>query len=150
MSYSQDQISKEEVRESSKFINFTNHASALWGREQMQAAEIYGEVVDCPFPAVSADCDEREIRQLALNYTEKIIAMQPAAVLCQGEYSLAFAVAFLLIQNDIPVLVACSERCVEERKEGETTKRESIFRFVRFRELGKELIRKGGGDEIVE
>lgn len=149
MSYSQDKISKKEC-EPSKFINFTNHASFLWGREQIQAAEIYGEIVDCPFPAVSADCDEGEIRKLAINYTEKIIAMQPAAVLCQGEYSLAFAVAFLLIQKDIPVLVACSERCVEERKEGETTRRESTFRFVRFRELGMELRREGGGEGIVE
>ena len=119
------------------FINFTNHPSSLWYQEQRVAVEEYGEIEDYPFPRVPAQDDEDMVERLAEKCAREIIEKQPAAVLCQGEYTLAFAVAFLLRKKGIKVLAACSERCVAETQEEGAVKKESLFRFVRFREIGK-------------
>ena len=118
-----------------KFINFTNHPSFAWSEKQTAEAEKYGEIEDYPFPAVPATYDEEEVWQLAQKCATEIMRKGPAAVLCQGEYSLAFAAAFLLRQKSVKVLAACSERCVNETEENGITRRESIFQFVRFREF---------------
>ena len=34
------------------FVNHTNHPSARWSAEQISAAQVYGEILDMPFPAV--------------------------------------------------------------------------------------------------
>ena len=70
------------------FVNFSNHPSAGWGREQAEAASRYGQLIDLPFPA---------------------------AVLCQGEFCLTFLVVSALKAQGITVLAACSERIVTER-----------------------------------
>ena len=58
----------------------------------------------------------------------------PAAVLCQGEMTLAFRVSNILISKKIPVLAACSKRIVTETigVGGETIKN-AEFHFTRFR-----------------
>lgn len=42
------------------FVNFTNHPSGSWGAAQRRAAQVYGEILDLPFPdvppALSARC----------------------------------------------------------------------------------------------
>ena len=37
------------------FINCSNHPSRYWSREQIEAAEQYGEVVDIRFPIVDPE-----------------------------------------------------------------------------------------------
>jgi len=116
-------------------INFTNHPSQNWSPEQLAAASVYGEIRDIPFPAVDPNGDENYIEALADEYIAKIYAMKPAAVLCQGEMTLAFAVAAKLSSSHgIPTLAACSERVVTEAidSSGATVKR-AEFRFTRFR-----------------
>lgn len=124
---------------STSFINFTNHPSSQWSESQILAAKSFGEIIDLPFPSVDPFCDEEEIEQLAKQYVDKITDNNPVAVLCQGEYSLAYAVTFLLRQKQIPVLAACSSRMVTEVSVNGETRRESVFQFVRFREMGKGL-----------
>ena len=34
------------------FVNFTNHPSGSWGAAQRRAAQVYGEILDLPFPDV--------------------------------------------------------------------------------------------------
>lgn len=36
------------------FINFSNHPSANWSREQLEAARRYGEVADLSFPVIES------------------------------------------------------------------------------------------------
>lgn len=115
------------------FINHTNHPSARWGAEQLEAAREYGEVQDFPFPAIDPQLSEQEVYEMALANSEKIISQQPVAVLCQGEFSYTFIMVHLLKKHNITVLTACSERVVVEKNENGNTKRESHFRFVRFR-----------------
>lgn len=111
------------------FINFTNHSSDKWGSRQREEAEKYGEIIDIPFPAVSAQAKEKEIQDMAEKYIERIVWYDPAAVLCQGEFCLAYQVILGLRKRGIVVLAACSERYVEEIGD----KREVRFIFEQFR-----------------
>ena len=111
------------------FINFTNHPSGHWEEKQREQAEHYGRIVDVPFPDVDAAADEEYIITLANTYVAKIMEYQPHAVLCQGEFCLAYQVISKLKALDVPVLAACSERCVREIG----NKKEVVFDFVRFR-----------------
>lgn len=113
-----------------RFVNFSNHPSANWSKEQTEAAERYGEICDYPFPSISATADEEEIAALADITAEKIMAMNPEAVMCQGEFTLTYAVICRLVRQDVPVLAACSERQVRELPDG---KKEVVFRFEGFR-----------------
>lgn len=46
------------------FINLTNHPSSLWGIEQTQDAEKYGDVVDIAFPAIPVDISDPDLNDL--------------------------------------------------------------------------------------
>lgn len=118
----------------SVFINFSNHPSARWSAEQLSAAEAYGRVIDEPFPAVPADMDEAGVARLADEAAERILARKPAAVLCQGEFTLAFAVTERLKAQGVTVLAASSDRAlVTEADENGGTRKVTVFRFTRFR-----------------
>ena len=117
-----------------EFINHTNHPFARWEEGQSQAARAYGEIVDLPFPQIPADWDEAEVSALAQENADKILACRPAAVLVQGEFTYTYAIVARLKAAGIPVLSACSERCVREyTDENGQTVRESRFVFCRFR-----------------
>lgn len=112
------------------FVNFTNHPSDRWSQEQLQAALKYGEIVDIPFPEVPATADENTINKMAREYHGKIMEQNPAAVLCQGEFCLAFQVISLLQRSGVTVLAACSERNVKSEDNG---RKITVFEFKRFR-----------------
>lgn len=112
------------------FINFTNHPSDKWDGKQTTAAEVYGQIIDVPFPAVNPKASEEEIEQLAQQCIEQIMKLQPSCVLCQGEFTLCFQVVNDLKQKGIKVVSACSERNVVEQGE----KKIAFFCFVQFRE----------------
>lgn len=111
------------------FINFSNHPSDKWEIRQIEAAKVYGEIIDLPFPEVDETKGESYIANLADEYVEKILNYEPEAVLCQGEFTLAFAVITALKEQKVDVLAACSRRVAEEH-EG---KKISVFSFERFR-----------------
>lgn len=119
------------------FINFTNHRSDLWSREQRKAAEMYGEMIDIPFPSVDPTFDSDKIGELADEYAVMICGYKPGAVLVQGEMTLSYAVISKLLGLGINVLCATTERVVSTHigQNGETVK-VSEFRFVRFRSYG--------------
>lgn len=112
------------------FVNFTNHSSDTWEERQLEEARKYGEIVDLPFPGVYSNADEQDIKQLGEKYCEEILKWKPAAVLCQGEFSLAFFIVARLRTKGIKVLTACSERRVVQRGNVKS----SVFEFAGFRE----------------
>lgn len=117
------------------FINYTNHPSANWSEAQRQAAQIYGEIMDMDFPEIEPQWDEEQVASLACHQAEEIIALKPAAVLVQGEFTFSYALISLLQQAGIRVLAACSQRCTESViNEKQETIRRSVFKFVRFRQ----------------
>ena len=67
---------------------------------------------------------------MAQDYVGRIEKMKPAAVLCQGEFSLAYQVISKLKERHIPVFVACSERCAKI----EGREKKAVFVFKQFRE----------------
>ena len=116
------------------FINHTNHKSNQWSAEQVAAAESYGKIIDLPFPEVPPNFTTEEVQKMVYEKVQEILKLSPAAVLCQGEYSYTVAMVELLKKNKIPVMAATSERIVSEVTEADSsTKRVSLFRFVRFR-----------------
>lgn len=112
------------------FINFTNHRSDLWCAKQIDAAEKFGTIIDIPFPDVAPFYTEQEIEKLGEKYYNEIMSFDPAAVLCQGEFTLAVNVITRLKKSGVKVVAACSKRNVSES--GGT--KVSVFDFVQFRE----------------
>ncbi len=122
------------MNEKGCFINFTNHPSRFWSKEQYSAALKYGNVIkDIPFPNVSVSAGEDEIFQLAQKYAKEIVEEKPSAVLCQGEFTLAYQVITILSKSGILVMAACSERLVEEEHVDERTVKHAEYKFVKFR-----------------
>ena len=119
------------------FINFSNHPSDKWDDNQLREARKWGEILDIPFPAVPAAADEAEVAALADEKLRQILAEKPDAVLCQGEFTLTYAVVEHLLEAGITVVAACSERVSEERQEADGhVEKVSVFRFQQFRRYG--------------
>ena len=116
------------------FINFTNHISTEWSTAQMAAARAYGEIIDIPFPAVLSDASANDINAIADEYVDRIMQTNPKAVMCQGEFTLTFAVFSKLKSRGITVVAACSERKKVEHVENGATHKTIVFEFKQFRE----------------
>ena len=117
------------------FVNHTNHLRKKWSPEQIIAAEKFGEIVDFPFPNIDANWNEQQISEFVEVNGKKILALNPVAVLCQGEYSYTYAMINYLKGNNILVLAASSARIVEEIiTEDGATQKVSLFKFVKFRQ----------------
>ncbi len=119
------------------FINFSNHPSAQWSAPQRAAAQRYGRVEDLAFPAIDPAADEAALDALADAYAARILSLQPAAVLCQGESTFTYRVVQRLEQQGVPVVAACSAREVRETLAPDgSTLRQSVFVFAGFRRYG--------------
>jgi hypothetical protein len=116
------------------FVNCTNHPSSRWSKEQLEEAEKMGRVVDIAFPNVDPHSTEEEIRRLAEETVQSILHEKPAAVLCQGEFTLTHALTAKLQEFGIPVYAACSDRNVIEETDADgNTIRKTVFVFAGFR-----------------
>ena len=122
----------------SVFINFTNHPSTQWEEAQIKEASTWGKIIDIPFPHVDATADEKVIGELAQRYVHSILEHNPTIVLCQGEFTLCYLVITKLIEHNIKVVAACSQRLVEEVFENGQKTKKSRFVFSGFREYGKD------------
>lgn len=119
------------------FLNCSNHASENWTEEQLAAAKAFGveSICDYAFPSVPANVDEQDIEQIAGRVCKEIIDMHPAVVMCQGEFTLTYALVKKLLAHGVKVVAACSERdTVEVCLPDGSVKKESNYKFVRFRE----------------
>lgn len=117
---------------SQTFVNFSNHPSTAWAEPQLAAANKYGSVVDLAFPPVDPAMNEADLRRLAEEKVQEILALNPSAVMCQGEFGLSFLVTQKLLDAGITVLYACSERKVHVEGNTKTVQ----FDFVQFRRFG--------------
>ena len=119
------------------FLNCSNHRSENWTKEQIAAVSAMGETVieDYPFPSVSAEADEEKIAALAGDVCREILEKKPNVVMCQGEFTLTHKLVNELMKNGIKVVAACSERETSEKVMSDgTVKKDSVYKFVRFRE----------------
>jgi len=116
------------------FINCSNHPYKNWSENQKKAAEEYGKVIDYKFPAVEASMGEEEIEIMACGIADDISKMDPECVMCQGEFTLSFAIVQKIQSLGIKVVAACSERrAIETRNDDGSMVKVSEYCFVRFR-----------------
>ena len=115
-------------------INLTNHPSSLWSDKQLEAARVYEEIIDMPFPAIDETDDETYISTLADEYHQKILDIakeNSVTVHLMGELTFTFALLKRLQEHGIPCVASTSKRMVNEETPGR--KGEVIFQFERFR-----------------
>ena len=118
-------------------INLSNHPSANWSSQQLVAAQVFGKIIDLPFPYVQPDGDEKEILLLCEEYLQKIDAIirdgacpvSTVTVHIMGEMTFCFAMVNALQRRGISCVVSTTERVVTE-KNGLRT---SEFHFKQFR-----------------
>lgn len=118
------------------FINCSNHPSEPWCAEQKKAAEEYGRIVDIRFPEVDPGWTNAQVNAEAERICGEINQYNAAAVMCQGEFTLTYAIISRLKEKGITVLAACSRRRTEEEiKADGSTRKDSIYSFEGFREF---------------
>ncbi len=117
-----------------KFVNLSNHKQEMWSDKQLEAAQKWGEIETIPFPAVPADASSEYITNLADELVEKVVKLEPAVVMCQGEFTLTYELVKRFKERSIPVMAACSERRVVEKVVDGVSTKEAVFEFVQFRE----------------
>lgn len=115
-------------------INLTNHPSALWSAKQTETANReFGEIVDIPFPLVSPLADEKDIKRIADEYANKILATaagREVTVHVMGEMTFTVLMVRRLQAAGITCVASTTERLVEEQNGGVKVAR---FEFVKFR-----------------
>lgn len=119
------------------FINLSNHPSKTWTEEQVQAASVWGEILDIEFPDIDPTADEDEIMVLAESYFNRILQINSQVgeilvVHLMGELTFCFALLSKLQQKGIKCVASTSRRETQDNLDGSKTIR---FRFVRFREF---------------
>lgn len=115
-------------------INLTNHPLSRWSDKQKAAAEVYGEIVDLPFPIIDETGDETYIKSLVEDYFQRIIKLSEGKsvfVHLMGEMTFTFALVALLLRHNIICLSSTTKRIVQTDESG--AKKEVVFQFERFR-----------------
>jgi hypothetical protein len=116
------------------FINLTNHPSVTWNEEQRKAAEVYGEIVDIPFPLVGEHATEAEIKQLADKYVALVMSKGKAGELTvhvMGEQTFCYALIAKLQEKGVRCIASCTAHDTFVNDKGQKV---STFHFARFRE----------------
>ena len=116
------------------FINVSNHPSADWSEKQISEAEKYGEITDLPFPMIDPLFNDDEINELVDKYYQEIIKYKDPAVMVMGEFVFSYRLITKLKGSGITVLASCSRRVAQETTQGDQVMRQSVFKFVKFRE----------------
>ncbi len=117
-------------------INLSNHPSEKWSTAQKNAAAIFGNIFDMPFPFVNPGWSTGEIIRLSVRYEDEIIrlleckASEHNAVHLMGELTLCFDLLKRLQKRGITCIASTSERIVQEKGNTKTAE----FVFCRFRE----------------
>lgn len=76
-----------------------------------------------------------DVHRTAQKIAVEVKGLKPDAVMCQGEFTLTYALVKAMKECGITVVAACSQRCTEETTdENGNTVKKAVFRFVQFRE----------------
>lgn len=115
-------------------INISNHPVSLWSEKQIEAAKVFGNLIDMPFPDISPLSDENEIDKQSENYKNRIMSMKDkdvkVSVHLMGEMTFTYSLARKLIENDIDCYASTSKRMVSYNDDGDKV---THFEFARFR-----------------
>lgn len=129
-----EEVQREHDARKKFFLNISNHPSSTWSKEQLEAAQKYGEVVDMSFPDITSSSSKSDIDTLAKDTLKKIsnsYANADITAHIMGEMTFTFELVTLLKSQGIRCVASCSERVVQDLGDG---KRVSLFNFEKFRE----------------
>jgi len=115
-------------------INLSNHPHNLWDEKQLRSAEVYGDIVELPFPDIHPLWNEKDIEQLSEEYTECVMAMGSSVQLTvhlMGEMTFCYSLLRKLEKRGIRCIASCTQRNVMETPEGV---KQVVFDFEQFRE----------------
>nr|DAK89030.1 MAG TPA: hypothetical protein [Caudoviricetes sp.] len=119
------------------FVNYSNHVSNRWSSAQLEAAKVYGDVIDIPFAQVSPSANKAEVDALAVEEVQKILDVAPSVVMVQGEMTLVYNVVRRLEARGIECVAACTRRRTDEEVQklaAAGLTKEGMFEFMGFRE----------------
>lgn len=125
---------KEHDVQKKILLNISNHPSSAWSKQQLEAAQKYGEVIDMSFPDISSSSTKSDIATLAEDRLKKIIDSYADTVITahiMGEMTFTYQLVTLLKSKGICCVASCTERVVQDLGNG---KRVSQFCFEKFRE----------------
>lgn len=115
------------------FINLSNHPSDKWTDKQIDAAHVFGDIIDWPFPKIDASWDSEDVSELAMSYFQRIREFAPSdrvVLHIMGELTFCFALVSMLKADGYLCMASTSERRVVEKQNGV---KEVTFDFDRFR-----------------
>lgn len=123
-------------------INLSNHPSERWSKEQVHAAQIYGEIVDLDFPLIDPCATLEAVKKQVHQYVQQCLELlstapgQSTAVHIMGEMTFVYQFVKQMTARGVTCLASTTRRMVEENQEGEKV---SKFEFVQFRPYEKPL-----------
>ena len=118
-----------------KFLNFTNHPSSGWLKEQYAAALEYGEIIDIQFPNIAPSLTSAMISDLADEAVNTITTFgKDIIVHIMGEMTFTYAVVSRLKALGITCVASTTIRDPEKVIITPDGKKISEFKFVQFRE----------------
>ena len=81
------------------------------------------------------EISEKEVSEMADNMFIRIKDYSPKCVMCQGEFTLTYALVERLLKAGIKTVAACSDRKVIEKKlENGESQKTVVFDFAGFRD----------------
>jgi len=124
-------------------INLSNHPSPNWSLQQLTAAQVYGKIIDLPFPDVDPSGDEEYIQSLVSDYMDLISNNSQLAnaercssifnshlyIHIMGEMTFTFAMVNALQKQGITCVASTTGRVSSE----ENGVKISEFQFKQFR-----------------
>ena len=112
-------------------INFTNHPSNSWGKDQLTAATFqYNEIMDIPFPMIQPDLELTELREIVKEYLNQIVDLRPDAVHISGEPVFTYIMVNELRIKGIQCIASTTSRNVVYSNNGI---KKTQFKFNSFR-----------------
>jgi hypothetical protein len=112
-------------------VNFSNHHSSEWSEFQRRTAmDTYDTIFDIAFPIVSSKITEDQITELAHDYLEQILALNPTAVHIMGELNFTHKFVSMLKSYGVKCVASTTERNSVIKDNIKT----SHFKFIQFRE----------------
>lgn len=128
------------------FINMTNHPVSKWNKDQVDVASLgmevgYQVIYDFSqvMPQVDPEANTCEVEDVGDELIQKLISqvgkLKGTNILVQGEYTLTFYLVLKLTELGAKCFTATTKREVVENKMPDgSVKKESIFKFVQFRQ----------------
>ena len=117
------------------FINLSNHPSSKWLKEQLAAAQEYGEIVDMSFPNINPEYTASMVSELADEAVAAITSYgKDITVHIMGEMTFTYAVVSRLKGLGIKCVASTTARDPEKVIIKPDGTKISEFHFIQFRE----------------